>query len=143
MEYIDLLFKVVLFLWLFLCSWQDIKRQEISIILIGLGFVLLFVISIIHGELALWERVGGIGIGAVLLILNKLTRGQVGIGDGLIFCVTGISLGFFINSILLFYSLFIAAIFSCIYMIIKRVNRKTTIPLVPFIFIVSMGVYFY
>ena len=88
------------------------------------------------------ERIAGLSIGFVLLILNRITRGQVGIGDGLIFCVTGISLGFYINSILLVYSLFIAAIFSCFYIIIKKVGRKTTIPLMPFVLIVSMGVYF-
>ena len=142
MGFLNISFKVVLFLWLLLCSWQDIKDQQISIILIAAGFVALFVVSLIQGQLALWERIAGVGIGFILLILNKVTRGQIGIGDGLIFCVIGISLGFIVNSILLIYSLFIAAIFSGLYMIIKKANRKTTIPFVPFIFIASMGVYF-
>jgi len=141
-DYLNILLKVFLSLWLFFCSWQDIKRQEISIFLISLGFISLLVISLLNGDLSLVERVAGILVGLVLLMLNRITRGQIGIGDGLIFCVTGISLGFFLNSILLLYSLIISAIFSGFYMIVKRVGKKTTIPFVPFVFIVSLGVFF-
>lgn len=142
MEYIDILFKTILFIWLLLCSLQDIKRKEISLLLIAIGFALLFTISIIQGQLRIWERVIGFSLGLLLIILHKVTRGQIGVGDGLILCVTGISLGFYMNSILLINSLFLSAIFSIIYIIIKKVNRKTTIPFIPFVFIATLGVIF-
>lgn len=142
MEYIDILFKTILFIWLLLCSLQDIKRKEISLLLIAIGFALLFTISIIQGQLRIWERFIGFSLGLLLIILHKITRGQIGVGDGLILCVTGISLGFYMNSILLINSLFLSAIFSIIYIIIKKVNRKTTIPFIPFVFIATLGVIF-
>lgn len=140
MIYIDIMFKIILFLWLLVCSIQDIMKQEISLIIILIGFVFLFIISIIQGKLLIWDRIGGLALGVMLLLLNKVTRGQIGIGDGLVLCITGISLGFYINSILLIYGLLCAAIFSIIYMFVKKVSRKKTIPFIPFIFLVFLGV---
>ena len=137
---IDMIFKVILFLWLLLCSIQDIMKQEISLIVILIGFVLLFTLSIIQGKLLFWNRVGGLALGVVLIILNKATRGQIGIGDGLVLCITGISLGFYINSLLLIYGLIFAAIFSIVYMFIKKASRKSSIPFIPFVFMALLGV---
>ena len=110
--------------------------------LIALGFVFLSVISLIQGRLTFLERVIGFSLGLLLILLHKVSRGQIGLGDGLILCVTGISLGFYKNSILLINSLFLSAIFSIIYIFIKKANRKTTIPFIPFVFIASLGVVF-
>mgnify|MGYP001489623331 CR=1 FL=1 len=140
---VSFLIKIVLLIWLFLCSWQDLRRQEINLVLIGVGFISLFILSLIEGELHLWERAIGVSLGMILILLNKITRGQIGLGDGLILSVTGISMGYYINSILLVYSLFIAAIFSILYISIKRVDKKKTIPYIPFVFLVSIGVIFY
>lgn len=140
---VSFLIKIVLLIWLFLCSWQDLRRQEINLLLIGVGFIFLFILSLIEGELYLWERAIGVSLGMILILLNKITRGQIGLGDGLILSVTGITMGYYINSILLIYSLFIAAIFSILYMSIKKVDKKKTIPYIPFVFIVSIGVIFY
>lgn len=137
---IDVVFKMILFLWLLLCSIQDIMKREISLIVILTGFALLFTISIIKGKLLFWNRVGGLVLGVVLIILNKATRGQIGIGDGLVLCITGISLGFYINSLLLIYGLLFAAIFSIIYMLVKKASRKSSIPFIPFIFVALLGV---
>lgn len=140
MEDISLLLKIITIVWLFICSVQDIKEQQINLVLIGVGFISLFTLSLIENQLLIWERLGGVGLGIFLILLSKITRGQIGIGDGLILSVTGISLGFYLNSILLIYSLFISAVFSIGIMIIKKANRKSTIPFIPFIFIVSLGV---
>lgn len=145
MIYIDVIFKTILFLWLLVCTIQDIMKQEISLIIILIGFILLFTISIIQGKLLIWDRIGGLALGVILILLNKITRGQIGLGDGLVLSITGISLGFYINSLLLTYGLLCAAIFSVIYMFVKKISRKKisrkkTIPFIPFIFIVLLGV---
>lgn len=120
MIYIDVIFKTILFLWLLVCTIQDIMKQEISLIIILIGFILLFTISIIQGKLLIWDRIGGLALGVILILLNKITRGQIGLGDGLVLSITGISLGFYINSLLLTYGLLCAAIFSVIYMFVKK-----------------------
>lgn len=137
---IDIIFKVILIIWLFVCSIQDIIKQEISLGILLVGFVLLFTISLIQGKLLIWDRIWGLALGMLLILLNKVTRGQIGIGDGLVLSITGVSLGFYINSLLIAYGLLCAAIFSIIYMFIKKVSKKNTIPFIPFIFIVLLGV---
>lgn len=142
MEYIHILFKVILFVWLLLCSLQDIRRQEISLMLIAGGFALLLIVSLVQGELSIWERITGASLGLVIILLYKATRGQIGLGDGLILSITGISLGFYINVVLVIYSLLFSAIFSILYILIKKASKKTTIPFVPFVFIASWGIIF-
>lgn len=142
MEYINILFKFVLFIWLLLCSLEDLKRQEINIVLIGLGSGLLFLISIFLGELNFWDRFAGFVLGLIIIILHKVTREQIGLGDGLILCATGIALGFNTNVAILINSLLFSAVFSLIYIIIKKANKKTTIPFVPFVLLASLGVIF-
>lgn len=79
-------------------------------------------------------------IGILMLLVSLITKGQIGTGDGIIFCITGLGLGFWNNLWLLMLSLFMAGIFSGILWMLKRVGRKSEIPFVPFILISYLGV---
>jgi len=127
-------------MWLLLCSWQDIKNKKINVILIGMGFLVLLISTLILGNLTIWNRLAGLTLGIILLSLNPITKGQIGIGDGIIVCITGLCLGFPQNAILLAYALFGSAMFSIVLLVIRRVNRKRTIPFVPFLLIGYLGV---
>ena len=127
-------------IWLLLCSWQDIRKKRINIILIGMGFLVLLISTTMGGNLTIWNRLAGLSLGIILLSLNPITKGQVGIGDGIIVCITGLCLGFPLNAVLLAYGLFASAMFSIVLIVIRRVNRKKTIPFVPFLLIGYLGV---
>ena len=81
------------------------------------------------------ECIGGILIGGAFLGISKVTRGQIGIGDGLILCVTGLGLGIAKGMEMLLYGLLLAALFSAILLVRKVANRKMTIPFIPFLFV--------
>jgi leader peptidase (prepilin peptidase)/N-methyltransferase len=130
----------VIIVWLLLCSIQDIKKKKISIGLMIAGFLLLSVITGICGSVTILNRIVGLILGIVLLCISYVTRGQIGIGDGLIVCITGFSLGFIKNSLLLLYALFGSAIFSAVLLFFCHVNRHKTIPFVPFLFFGYLGV---
>jgi leader peptidase (prepilin peptidase)/N-methyltransferase len=129
--------------WLVLCSYQDLKRKQINTMLIFIGVVVILVTSVIQGELKLLERVTGLVPGISLLLLSHITRGQIGVGDGLIICGFGICFGLLETVILLAYGLFGSAIFSIIILCIHKANKKMTIPFVPFILMGYLGVVFF
>lgn len=140
MESLRMIIPILLISWLFICSWQDIKRKQISIILIVAGFAVIFISSLICGNLSVWNRLAGLSLGILLLGMNPITRGQIGMGDGLIVCATGLCLGFSKNSMLLIYALFASAIISIILLVLFKANRKMMIPFVPFLLIGYLGV---
>ena len=136
----DYLIIIFASIWLMICSWQDIKKKRVHVFLIGVGFFILCACSFLIGEITIWSRIAGLGLGLLLLLLTLITRGQIGIGDGLIVSIIGVSLGFPIAAFTLTYGLFASAVFSIGLILIKKVNKKATIPFIPFIFIGYLGV---
>ncbi len=128
---------LVLFLYLLVMSFYDIKKREIQIGFSALAAVLLLVgqlICIFQGKL-LWCCIpAGMIPGGFLIGLSWFSKGQVGIGDGIVFVVSGIFLGFFETGVLLFLSLLFAAFSGGILLVLKRLKRKDSLPFVPFIF---------
>jgi leader peptidase (prepilin peptidase)/N-methyltransferase len=142
MIHFNIIISILAIVWLLLCSLQDIRNKKINIILIISGFLVLSISSVICGEVSLLSRLAGLSLGLLLLGLHPITRGQIGIGDGLIVCTTGLCFGFSQNAILLVYALFAAAIVSMILILFFRANRKNTIPFIPFLLLGYVGVLF-
>lgn len=128
---------LILFLYLFVMSIYDVKKREIQMGFSALAAVLLLVgqlICLFQGKLPWYFIPGGIIPGCFLIWLSWFSKGQVGIGDGIVFVVSGILLGFFETVVLLFVSLLFAAVSGGIMIFLKRLNRKDSLPFVPFIF---------
>ena len=85
------------------------------------------------GKLILVEKLGGMAVGLVLLIISKLTQGQIGEGDGVTFLITGFSLGFERNSLLLLEALLLSFVWSLFLILMKKINLKTSLPFLPFV----------
>jgi leader peptidase (prepilin peptidase)/N-methyltransferase len=143
MSFAEYLAPILIGIWLLLCSYQDIRRKKINLLLILAGFIIIIVNSVFLRELTILNRMAGTIPGIILLALSYITRGQIGIGDGLIVIITGIGLGITQNTILLAYGLSGSAIFSIILLTLRLANRKKTIPFVPFIFMGYLGVHFF
>ena len=121
-----------------ICSAEDIRKKQVrtNVILafgiVGVIFHMLWQMQSIESILA------GMGIGGALLLLSILTRGKIGIGDGILLVVTGIYLGLEQNLILLLSSLFICALYALFLLILRKKGRKDTIAFVPFVFVSYM-----
>jgi leader peptidase (prepilin peptidase)/N-methyltransferase len=133
MLYKEYIMTAIVSIWLILCSWQDIRKKKIHLALIGAGFLCIAAYSFWSGGITSWNRAAGLSLGIISLLLNPVTRGQIGIGDGLIVSIIGIGLGFNRLAFMLVYGLFGAAIFSIGLIIFRKVNRKDTIPFIPFL----------
>lgn len=77
----------------------------------------------------------GIVPGAICLFLAYVTKEQIGFGDGVVILLTGIFLDMKEVVCIVFISFLILTFALIILLIIQRVNRKSKIPFIPFLFV--------
>ena len=128
--------NIIMGIGLGILSVIDIKNKRIPIVgvvLLGIScFILRYVVE---------RSILGIGIvlgilpGIVLLILAICSDGKIGMGDGLVVCILGI--GYTVEEIIsmLGISFFFAAMCSIGLLIVKKADRKTELPFLPYLFI--------
>lgn len=132
---------VLLFSFLFFSAAIDYFENIIpnSLVLYGLGvFVVttlinVFVNNISFKESLLASAFGGIGIGGILLIIALIAKSALGMGDVKLFFVIGLVLGLQDTYYVLLVSIIIMAVVSIVLLILKKVSRKTKIPMAPFV----------
>ena len=126
----------------------DGKKKEIPLLLPAAGALaglLLRAADLINGTLTprelLYFYAPGLLFGLMLLIIARLCRGAVGKGDGLCF----LSFAFweesgFLFSLLLI-SVFLLAVSGLIWILAKKKDRRTSLPLMPFVLLTALGLY--
>ena len=111
---------------------KDWRKKEIDLIFPALISVLAILFVFVFKDIGWIEILLGFVQGLVLIGVSFLTDGGIGEGDGIVFCVTGVMLGWKMNLMIIFISSFICALTSIILMILKKADKKTKIPFIPF-----------
>lgn len=114
-------------------SLEDIKRKRVGMVLPLVMAMAGIVFHMVWQKQSIYDIFGGFLIGAAMLLISHVSSGAVGSGDAVLFMVTGIYLGFFINMALLFISLVLAAFFGLFGIIRGRFTRKSRLPFLPFV----------
>ena len=125
-------------LFLLFSSFLDIRKREISIpvtLLFGLAGV---VYSVRTGR-TMTDYLIPLGIGILILVGSVLTRGQIGMGDGWVLLALGCMLRMECYIQMACIGMLLAAAYSGVLMLVFRKNRKTEIPLVPFLLLGYVG----
>ena len=133
--------KVLVLVIMLGIAYQDFKNKEIS----SVGIILcagLSVVSVVCrlclGESFTWPLIALLpGIGFSLLAL--VTRGSVGIGDGLLLMGIGPAFGIEHTILGVFVALGLTSVTSIILLVSKKGNGKSRLPFVPFLTL-GMGV---
>lgn len=111
---------------------EDMRRRSLPISLLLVVFVVAVTLRLLLVGDAMQGVAGGV-VGGMVCVIGKISRGQIGSGDGLLLIVTGILLGFWKNMELMLAGLFFCAIFSAVVLVLLRKGRKYRIPFVPFL----------
>ncbi len=125
-------------LFLGLCTWQDIRTGRISFIvilvfgIIGIGINLMIKCPPV---LVFCNMLPGVGI----LLFGRLSGEQIGYGDGLVMVVAGLFLKGRGAVSLFLTGLFICAAGGMILFMAGKVNRKSSLPFLPFL-LAGLGV---
>lgn len=124
--------KAAVFMVLLVCGLWDWKKTEIPIWICGVGAFGILGMQAYSNEMAIWEMAAGAAIGLLLLVVGKVT-GQIGIGDGIVFMITGIGMGFWNNLLLLWGSLLLMATVSLALILLQKIRWKARLPFLPFV----------
>lgn len=129
--------NIVLFIYLFIMMIWDLKRREISLGITAIVAVILTarqLSAVFAGQVSLFLGFSGVLIGIVLMAVSIVSRGQIGVGDGILFVVSGMLLGLYENIVLLFLSLITASFVGVGLLILRKGSRKDKLPFAPFVF---------
>mgnify|MGYP006969026224 CR=1 FL=1 len=127
-------------------SWKDIRKREVSLLATGIFAVIGIINALWHGTIC-WEWIGAVGLGTALIALSVVSKGAVGMGDGLVPMIGGIFELLARGTVLTFGELlgvFMMGLLCCsvwgiILLILPRTGRKTEIPFVPFLLLGYIG----
>ena len=119
---------------LLICAIQDFLKKRVYLWVIGVGTVLTIICLPFLKERSIIDCIGGLAVGLTIILISNITAGKIGMGDGIILCVTGVGLGFWTNLELFGVALLLAAVLSIILMIFRVIDRKKSIPFIPFLF---------
>lgn len=131
----ELMMKGSLGVLLLVTALQDIRTKKISLWIVVAGAVLVCVFVPFTHSVSVIDRGVGTLVGLGVMITSKATGGKIGMGDGYLLCVTGISFGFWGNMELFATALFAAALVSIVLLVLKLADRKKSIPFIPFLFL--------
>ena len=127
---------IIVNLYLLLGTVQYIKNKKIS----NYYLWIVGIIGLFFNIIECWEEVSKVAEwliafipGVVVLVLAKITKEKIGMGDGWVVIILGNFLTAFEISILLQVAIILAAVFSLILLCGKRVSVSYSIPFLPFL----------
>ncbi len=133
-EMYEVIPKVLLLFGLFFIAWFDYQTELIEtgcLVALAAGGILCLLMR--GEERWLLQAFLGTLIGGGVLGFAWVSKESVGFGDGWLFVVTGIFLGFLQNFVLLFGSVLFAGIFAIACLVLKKKGRNDRIALAPFV----------
>ena len=120
------------------CSLEDIRYKKIRLIYPAVWGCAGCILRMAEGRF-LPVLIGCLP-GLALLGISWVTRGAIGMGDGMIVTAMGIFTGFWNSLLSLFWALAAVAVIGCGMMIAGKWGRKKQIPFVPFLWAAYVGV---
>lgn len=116
-------------------SLEDIRRKKITVKLTLLSGIAGILLHMLFQNQSIFEMLAGAVPGVFVLVASYLSKSKIGMGDGIVFMLTGLYLGLVENLRLMFVSFFLASLWGLYLLIIKRCEKSKRIPFVPFLFL--------
>ena len=125
-----------------ICSYYDVKEKKIPVFPMVLSIGIHLIFSFYQKNISTEGVVAALLLGAGFCLLSLFSKGALGMGDGLLAAVCGVSLGFYKTLALFFYGFFFAGLVGFLFLIRGKKSRKEEMPLVPFLYLVYGGMCF-
>ena len=110
-------------------SIEDIRDRRITVTLSLFSGIVGLMLHLIFFDQTIFSMLCGILTGIFLLGFSKVSRGVIGMGDGI-----GLFVGFYNNLILMFLSFSFAGICAVSLLFMGKVRKMDRLPFVPFLF---------
>lgn len=119
--------------FLVVCTWLDIKKREIPILLLTAGSVLSIVSFLCSGWDNWYLHLTGVGAGGLFLLVSKVTKEAIGYGDGWLICIMGMFLGIWELLKILTAAWILLSVAAMVCLVKKKWSRKAALPMAPFL----------
>lgn len=130
---------VCLIYFLLIITFHDIKERIIPFKWIIFGSLVGSTLLINNPNLKIIEGcLGTIGVGSFLLIICKITKESLGTGDAYVFALISLLIGWKMAGTIFMLALLLSGIIGIVLYAFKKVNRKTTVPFMPFVMVVTL-----
>ncbi|HEX3076805.1 MAG TPA: prepilin peptidase [Lachnospiraceae bacterium] len=129
----EVLLNIFTILFLMTLAVIDMKERKIPCVVLSISFLIALLSTVLVKHGITTEQLCGMTIGFLFILISFVTRGQLGLGDGITVVITGVVIGFWDNLLMVLYALFAAGITAIILIVFKRSNRKERIPFLPFL----------
>lgn len=123
---------VFVFIVLIIEAVTDFRKKEINIPVLIILAAAAMGMFFLEKDISLMNVLTGFTEGAALVLVSFMTKGQIGIGDGILLAACGLMLGGKDNLVMFFFACLCSAVVSALIMIIKKADKKTKIPFAPF-----------
>ncbi len=123
----------VIVVFLIPCTITDLKSKTIPIWWTVVFGISAMIYQIFWKKQKLEAILFSMIIGVTLLVAAKISNQRIGYGDGIIFLILGLWIGFWDGISLLFFSLILSSIISVYLIIVRRKGRDYRIPFIPFV----------
>lgn len=124
---------VMVFVYLCISAYWDIRYKRIPWCVQGMGVVFLCIYIVVQ-----WGEIDAFYItaflpGIFLLLLSFITKENIGYGDGISVLILGGMIGFRNCIWVLCISMLLLSVVGAVLLIVRRANRKSRIPYLPFL----------
>lgn len=127
--------NVILLILLIICAVEDFKRKEVTVTYILLFGTVGAVLHLFYPNCSSYSMLWGLLLGIGVMAVSLLSRGSIGMGDGILLTVTGVYLGGYENLELFLLGVFLAGIWSLGLLVLKKKKRKERIAFIPFLLV--------
>lgn len=97
----------ILLALLIICAAEDWKRKEVSVTCILLFGIVGVIMHLFYPNCSVYSMLWGLLLGVSVMGFSLLSRGSIGMGDGILLVVTGVYLGGYRNLELFLMGLFL------------------------------------
>lgn len=126
-----MIYHIVTLAFLTVNSITDLKNKRVYLV-VSVAFAIAgIIVNIIFRRHSLISILLSLGIGVILIIISKVTREAIGMGDGIIILVLGVLNGAYENLLISLYGFLISFLVSAFLLITRKLGRKDKIPFIP------------
>ena len=116
-----------------ICSYTDIRYKKVYKIITAVYFILALSGHLIGKTGTVVTMMTGLIPGAFCLFLSWASRQEFGYGDSTLIAICGVSLGFRPCMTIIFTAFFCSGVWALVLFGLRRADRKSEIPFVPFL----------
>ncbi len=125
-------------MYLLVIAIGDIKYRKISAAMVLLGGVITGVTVVLEYQ-GLFVHAVGMLMGGVFLLVSKWSKEAIGWGDSIVMLLVGIAWGVEGFMVCMMIAFLLCATYGGLQVIRKKADKKTTVPLFPFLLLGYFG----